>query len=67
MAVDEFTGWLKRFDEDNNGRISRDELAAAIRAWGRWFANRKSKQGIRSVDANEIKKPRTVCRATLEC
>ncbi|KAE8659103.1 BRI1 kinase inhibitor 1 [Hibiscus syriacus] len=52
MTVEEFTRWLKRFDEDNDGRISKDELADAIRVSGGWFANRKSKQGIQSVDAN---------------
>ncbi|GMI91168.1 hypothetical protein HRI_002786100 [Hibiscus trionum] len=52
MTVDEFARWLKRFDEDNDGRISKDELAAALRASGRWFASRKSKQGIRSVDVD---------------
>ncbi|KAE8657095.1 BRI1 kinase inhibitor 1 [Hibiscus syriacus] len=52
MTVDEFTSWLKGFDEDNDGRISKDELADAIRVSGGWFANRKSKQGVQSVDAN---------------
>ncbi|XVF64033.1 hypothetical protein PTKIN_Ptkin09bG0134600 [Pterospermum kingtungense] len=52
MTIDEFKRWLKKFDEDKDGRISRDELADAIRASGGWFARRKSNQGIRSADAN---------------
>ncbi|XVF64032.1 hypothetical protein PTKIN_Ptkin09bG0134500 [Pterospermum kingtungense] len=52
MTIDEFKRWLKKFDQDKDGRISKDELADAIRALGGWFARRKSKQGIRSVDAN---------------
>ncbi|KAE8718137.1 hypothetical protein F3Y22_tig00110017pilonHSYRG00051 [Hibiscus syriacus] len=52
MTVNEFTTCLKGFDEDNDGRMSKDELANAIRVSGGWFANRKSKQGVQSVDAN---------------
>ncbi|XVF39958.1 hypothetical protein PTKIN_Ptkin01aG0074700 [Pterospermum kingtungense] len=52
MTIDEFKRWLKNFDDDKDGRISRDELADAIRVSGGWFASRKSKHGIRSVDAN---------------
>ncbi|KAK6245253.1 hypothetical protein QUC31_000061 [Theobroma cacao] len=52
MTIDEFKRYLKKFDDDKDGRISRDELANAIRAAGGWFATRKSKHAIRSVDAN---------------
>ncbi|OMO78980.1 Calcium-binding EF-hand [Corchorus capsularis] len=52
MTIDEFKRWLSKFDEDNDGRISKDELADAIRASGGWFARRKSKQAIQAVDAN---------------
>ncbi|KAK8624318.1 hypothetical protein V6N13_065665 [Hibiscus sabdariffa] len=52
MTIDEFKRWLKKFDEDKDGKISRDELADAVRASGGWFARRKSKYGIRSVDDN---------------
>ncbi|PPR82101.1 hypothetical protein GOBAR_AA38620 [Gossypium barbadense] len=31
MTMDEFKRWLKKFDDDKDGRISRDELADAIR------------------------------------
>ncbi|XVE70049.1 hypothetical protein DITRI_Ditri10aG0040200 [Diplodiscus trichospermus] len=73
MTIDEFKRRIKKFDEDKDGRISRDKLADAIRASGGWFARRKSKQGIRSVDTNgngfiddnELK--RRVCRKALKC
>ncbi|MBA0818628.1 hypothetical protein Gohar_028307 [Gossypium harknessii] len=53
MTIDEFKRWLKKFDDDKDGRISRDELANAIRVSnGGWFTRRKSKRVIRSVDAN---------------
>ncbi|GMI89713.1 hypothetical protein HRI_002640600 [Hibiscus trionum] len=52
MTIDEFKRWLKKFDEDKDGKISRDELADAVRVSGGWFARRKSKYGIRSVDGN---------------
>ncbi|OMO74837.1 Calcium-binding EF-hand [Corchorus olitorius] len=53
MTIDEFKRWLSKFDEDNDGRISKDELADAIRASGGWFARRKSKQAMQAVDAND--------------
>lgn len=54
MTIYEFKRWLiKKFDEYKDGRISRDELADAIRVGsGGWFVGRKSKHGIQSVDAN---------------
>ncbi|GMI96738.1 hypothetical protein HRI_003343100 [Hibiscus trionum] len=53
MTIDEFKRWLKKFDGDKDGRISRDELADAIRETsGGWFARRKSKRIIRSTDGN---------------
>ncbi|PPR82097.1 hypothetical protein GOBAR_AA38616 [Gossypium barbadense] len=71
MTIDEFKRWLKKFNDDKDGKISRDELADAIRVSnGGWFTSRKSKRIIRSVDANgsgfiddnEI----GICRETLE-
>ncbi|KAG8492019.1 hypothetical protein CXB51_015319 [Gossypium anomalum] len=53
MTMDEFKRWLKKFDDDKDGRISRDELADAIRvSCGGWFTGRKSKRIIGSVDAD---------------
>ncbi|KAK8572508.1 hypothetical protein V6N13_048105 [Hibiscus sabdariffa] len=75
MTMDEFERWLKRFDEDKDGKISKDELADAVRVSGGWFARRKSKYGIRSVDANgngfvddnEIKNLADFAEKTFEC
>ncbi|KAE8665185.1 BRI1 kinase inhibitor 1 [Hibiscus syriacus] len=50
MTIDEFKRWLKKFDEDRDGKIRRDELADAVRVSGGRFARRKSKRGIRSMD-----------------
>lgn len=52
MSIQEFKKWLKKFDADNDGRISRDELREAIRAAGGRFTRWKSKQGMQSADAN---------------
>ncbi|XP_022772870.1 uncharacterized protein LOC111315431 [Durio zibethinus] len=52
MTIDEFKRWLKKLDEDKDGRICKDELADATRVSVGWFARRKSKHGNRSVDAN---------------
>ncbi|XVE94872.1 hypothetical protein REPUB_Repub02eG0047300 [Reevesia pubescens] len=52
MTIDEFKRWLKKFDEDKDGKITKDELADAIRVSGEWFARRKSKHGILFVDGN---------------
>ncbi|OAY22905.1 hypothetical protein MANES_18G035800v8 [Manihot esculenta] len=52
MTVGELTRWLKSFDTDKDGRISKEELADAIRADGGWFARRRSKRGIQAADSN---------------
>ncbi|KAF6139082.1 hypothetical protein GIB67_010808 [Kingdonia uniflora] len=52
MTVDEFKQWLKQFDRNGDGRISRDELREAIRSKGRWFTTWNSRQGVKSADAN---------------
>lgn len=52
MSLDEFKRWLKKFDTNQDGQISREELRDAIRFAGGWFASLKSKRGVRSVDAN---------------
>ncbi|GMI78507.1 multicopy suppressors of snf4 deficiency in yeast 3 [Hibiscus trionum] len=52
MTIDEFKRRLKWFDEDRDGKIRKDELADAVRVSSGWFARKKSKCGIRSVDAN---------------
>ena len=52
MTINEFKSWLKKLDADKDGRISREELADAVRVTGGWFARLKAKHGVRSVDSN---------------
>lgn len=52
MTLDEFKEWLKKFDEDKDGRISRSELQEAIKFTGSRLAFWKSWLGLRSVDDN---------------
>ncbi|CAI0558170.1 unnamed protein product [Linum tenue] len=62
MTMQQFTAWLGRFDADKDGKISRQELADAVRGAGGRFAWWKCRQGLRSadsdgsgyIDANEI-------------
>ncbi|KAI5656208.1 hypothetical protein M9H77_25001 [Catharanthus roseus] len=52
MTLEEFKKWLMRFDENKDGRISRQELQDAMRATGVWFSRFKSKDGLKSADKN---------------
>ncbi|XP_026658309.2 calmodulin-1-like [Phoenix dactylifera] len=52
MTVEDFKEWLKNFDKDKDGRISRDELRDAIRSKGGRFTTWKSSRGIRHADSN---------------
>uniref|UniRef100_A0ACD5Y107 Uncharacterized protein n=1 Tax=Avena sativa TaxID=4498 RepID=A0ACD5Y107_AVESA len=52
MTVDEFKQWLRRFDVDCDGRISRGELRCAMRTIRTRFSGYKSKQGINYADAD---------------
>ncbi|CAA7401618.1 unnamed protein product [Spirodela intermedia] len=50
MTLDEFKNWLKKFDDNNDGRISEEELRNATRSVGCWFSTWRSSRGIRKAD-----------------
>lgn len=52
MTVDEFKEWLKRFDLDKDGRISRQELQRMIKSIRGRFSGWKSSRGIRAADTD---------------
>jgi calmodulin len=52
MTVEKFKEWLRRFDVDHDGRISREELRCAMRTIRTRFAGYKSKRGIDCADAD---------------
>lgn len=53
MTTEELKQWLKKFDADKDGRISKEELREAIRSDGGRFATFRSWRGLRSADANK--------------
>ncbi|CAI9115744.1 OLC1v1016734C1 [Oldenlandia corymbosa var. corymbosa] len=53
MKAHEFKKWLKKFDADNDGMISQEELRQAARAMGCWFTKMKAKAGLKSADKND--------------
>ncbi|KAL6222573.1 hypothetical protein ACLB2K_005965 [Fragaria x ananassa] len=52
MTVDEFKAWLRRFDNDHNGQISREELTEALHSLKIWFGWWKSRLVMKQADSN---------------
>ncbi|KAJ6400072.1 hypothetical protein OIU84_015681 [Salix udensis] len=53
MTMKAFKEWvLRNLDADQDGKISKHELAEAVRRRGEWFAGLKARKGIRSADSN---------------
>uniref|UniRef100_A0A0D9XEI2 EF-hand domain-containing protein n=1 Tax=Leersia perrieri TaxID=77586 RepID=A0A0D9XEI2_9ORYZ len=50
--VREFKEWIRKFDTDRDGRISRDELRQAMRAVGVRFTGIKCRRGMNLADAD---------------
>ncbi|WOL03811.1 calmodulin-like protein [Canna indica] len=53
MSAEEFKEWLKKFDVDKDGRISKAELREAIRSRGRRFAALRSSRRFRQADTDQ--------------
>lgn len=52
MTVDEFKEWLRTYDDNHDGRISKEEFKEALHGLRVWFRSWKAKKAMESVDSN---------------
>ncbi|KAK1383292.1 Calmodulin-like protein 7 [Heracleum sosnowskyi] len=52
MTIEEFRAWLRRYDMDHDGKISREELGEALRSLRIWFGWWKAREGIKAADTD---------------
>ncbi|XP_020241864.1 polcalcin Cyn d 7-like [Asparagus officinalis] len=52
MTVEEFKEWIKKFDINGDGRISKAELRRVIRSLGGRFSSWKSRRWIQQADSD---------------
>ncbi|KAL7117073.1 hypothetical protein ACP275_03G048300 [Erythranthe tilingii] len=52
VSMEEFKKWLKKFDDNRDGKINAEELREAIRATGGRFCKLKANRVLKSVDSN---------------
>ncbi|XP_058075586.1 uncharacterized protein LOC131224015 [Magnolia sinica] len=51
-TIEEVKAWVKRIDTNNDGIISKQELAAAIRGLHLWFARWRARCAVKEADIN---------------
>ncbi|KAM0057895.1 putative EF-hand domain-containing protein [Helianthus debilis subsp. tardiflorus] len=52
MTIDEFKRWLRIYDENHDGRISKEEFKEALHSLKMWFGSWKAKKAIEAADSN---------------
>ncbi|KAF3633952.1 putative calcium-binding protein 1-like [Capsicum annuum] len=53
MNLEEFKEWLKKFDVDKDGKISKEELQEVVRSTGGRFCRIKGWRGMKFADTNK--------------
>ncbi|KAJ8762219.1 hypothetical protein K2173_007375 [Erythroxylum novogranatense] len=52
MSMVHFKKWLSAFDNNNDGKISQEELTEAFRITGMWFSGWKAQRAMKFVDSD---------------